>query len=246
MVAAGEVERFPVVAAKSEVGRRRCAVDDAAELPAVRVDDPDAAGAAAIDVALDIDLHPVGDAGFAAAQIGEDAVGVPGQHAARQQLEGADVAAPRVIDIEDFFFRREGEPVGQDKIVDQQAQRPEIGGDAIDPGKGEVPLVGRGRPRPRVGEIDAAVGFDDDVVGSVERVALKAVGNDGDASVMLQAGDSPAIVFAGDEAALEVTRQPVSAVGRLADERYALARLVFHAPVVVDVAEQQVAALGPP
>src|SRR5262245_9409773 len=72
--AAREVERLPVVAAEGDVRRRRVAVHDAAELLALRIEDVDAARAAAIDVAGDVDLHAVGRARLAAAQIGEDAV----------------------------------------------------------------------------------------------------------------------------------------------------------------------------
>src|ERR1700676_2172296 len=73
VVSAAEIQGFPVVAAKGHVGRGGRAMHDAAELFALRVHDPDPAGAAAIDIAFDIDLHAVGDAGLIAAQIDEDA-----------------------------------------------------------------------------------------------------------------------------------------------------------------------------
>src|SRR5262245_55275582 len=79
--AAREVERLPVVAAEGDVGGRRVAVHDAAELLALRVEDVDAARAAAIDVAGDVDLQAVGRAGLAAAQIRKDAVGLFGEEA---------------------------------------------------------------------------------------------------------------------------------------------------------------------
>src|SRR6476646_8234662 len=47
VVAAGEIEGLPVVAAEGDIGRGRRAVHDAAELLALGVHDPDAAGAAA-------------------------------------------------------------------------------------------------------------------------------------------------------------------------------------------------------
>src|SRR5689334_17677029 len=62
VVAAGEVERLPVVAAERDVGRRRRAVDDPANLLPGFVHDPNAAGTAAIDIAFDVDLHAVGHA----------------------------------------------------------------------------------------------------------------------------------------------------------------------------------------
>jgi len=40
VIAAGEIERFPVTAAKRQIGRGRSAVHDAAELFAVWVHDP--------------------------------------------------------------------------------------------------------------------------------------------------------------------------------------------------------------
>ena len=40
VIAAGEIERFPVTPAKRQIGRGRSAVHDAAELFAVRVHDP--------------------------------------------------------------------------------------------------------------------------------------------------------------------------------------------------------------
>src|SRR5262245_29825046 len=88
VIAAGEVECPPVVAPEREVGGGRGSVNDAPEFLAPGVHDPDAPGTAAIDVALDVYLHAVGDAGLGAAQVGEDAVRVPGQGAVGQEIEG--------------------------------------------------------------------------------------------------------------------------------------------------------------
>ena len=151
-----------------------------------------------------------------------------------------------VVDVEDAFVGREGEAVGQDEIVGEEAQRAEVGGHPVDPGILQVPLLGRGRAGPRVGEIDAAVGADDNVVRPVESAALKAVGDDGDAAVRFLAGDAAAVVLAGDESSLQVAGQAVGAIGRFEKQRNAASRLVLHATVVVDVAEQEVAALLPP
>src|SRR5215207_10627607 len=56
----------------------------------------------------------------------------------------------------------------------------------------------------RVGEPDRALRLHDDVVWAVEALALEAVGDDGDAPVMLRARDAPVAVLAGDEPALPV------------------------------------------
>src|SRR5438270_1314704 len=99
MVAAGEVEGLPVVPAEGEVRGGGCTVHDTAELLALGVDDPQPAGAAAIDIAFDIDLHAVGHARLIAAQIGKDPVARLGERAVGSNIEGADVAAARVVDV---------------------------------------------------------------------------------------------------------------------------------------------------
>ena len=96
---------------------------------------------------------------------------------------------------------------------------PRSGVTPINAGECQIPLLGSGGAGPRVGEVDAAVGFDDDVVRPVEPPALKAVGDDGDAAVELLPGDPPGIVLAGDEPALQVAGQPIGAVGRLLEHR---------------------------
>ena len=161
-------------------------------------------------------------------------------------VEGPDVAAPRVVDVEDLLVGRERQAVGQHEVVDEQAHGAQIGREAVDPGERQVPLLGRGWAGPGVGEIDRTVGLDHHVVGPVEAPALEAVRDHGEAAVELAPGDPPGVVLAGEQAALQIAGEPVGAVGRLEIHGHALRRRVLHAPVVVDVAEQQVAALLPP
>src|SRR6266700_5196994 len=66
-VPAGEVERLPVVAAEGDIGGRGLAVDDAAKLLALSIEDMDPAGAAAVDLACRIDPHAAGHARLGAA-----------------------------------------------------------------------------------------------------------------------------------------------------------------------------------
>src|SRR5262245_33565706 len=49
-----------------------------------------------------------------------------------------------------------------------------------------------------------------------------------------------------EQPSLQVAGEAVGAVGRLLEQRDALAGRVLHAPVVMDVAEQEIAALLPP
>src|SRR2546422_9856 len=246
VVPAGEVELFPVIAAEGDVGSGRSPVDDAAELLAPWIHDPDASGSAAVDVAFDIYLHAVGDAGFVAPELGEDPIRLLRERAVGQQVECPDVSAPSVVDVEHRFIRREGEAVGQHEVGNEQAHRAQIGRDAVHSGKGQIPLLGSQGAGPRVGEVDAAVGFDHDVVGTVEPPTLEAVRDHGEAAVELLPRDAPAVMLAGNQPALEIPGQPVGPVRRLQEHRHALGGDVLHAPVVMDVAEQQKAAFLPP
>ena len=88
---------------------------DGADVLAVRVDDPDAAGAGAVDVALDVHLHAVGRAGaVVAAHVAEQALAAEVEHAVAFDVVGADVlaVAVAVVDVEDLLVRREREAVG--------------------------------------------------------------------------------------------------------------------------------------
>src|SRR5882672_2417911 len=56
----GEIQRFPIITAKGDIGCLRLAMHDKAELLAGRIDDVDAAGAAGINVAGHIHFESVG------------------------------------------------------------------------------------------------------------------------------------------------------------------------------------------
>jgi hypothetical protein len=114
MVAAGEIEGFPIVPAKGNVGGGGSAVHDAAELFALGVHDPDAASSTTIDVALGIHLHAVRDPGLGAAQTGEPAVALPGERAVGvpatcgSQRLFADLRRPRFTDDAAIYRRFSG------------------------------------------------------------------------------------------------------------------------------------------
>src|SRR5499427_3869989 len=125
-VPVGEIEGLPIRTAEGEVGCLRLAVDDAPKLLALHIQNPDATRAPTIDVPGSVHLHSVRDTGFATAEICEHAIGLPGQRAIWRHIECAYVPAPRVIDIEDAFVRREGEAVRNDEIIDEQRQRAKV------------------------------------------------------------------------------------------------------------------------
>ena len=105
-----------------------------------------------------------------------------------QQVEGPDVAAPGVVDVEHAFIGGEGEAVGHDKVIDDRLMVPRSGVTRYTPAKvrshcsGDDGVV-------RVGEVDAAVGLDHHVIGPVEPPPLEAVGDHGEAAVELLPGD---------------------------------------------------------
>src|SRR5207253_3603225 len=65
-------------------------------------------------------------------------------------------------------------------------------------------------------------------------------------AVELAARDAPGIVLAGDQSTLEVAREAIGSVARLEIHGHALPGRVFHSPIVVNVGEEEVAALLPP
>src|SRR5262245_21524686 len=99
----GEVKRFPVIAAKGDVRGGGMPMDDTAEFPASRVNDVKTSGAAAVDVALSIDLHTVGHTGLGAGEIHEHAAAVLSSGAVRQYLVGSNMTPPGVCNVENFF-----------------------------------------------------------------------------------------------------------------------------------------------
>jgi hypothetical protein len=154
-VPVGEIKGLPVRTAEGEVRGLRLAVDNASELLALGVENPDATGAAAIDVPGTVHLHTIRHAGLSPAQVRKYAIGLPRQRAVRRQIERPYVPAPGVVDVEDAFVRRERKAVGNDEIIDEQCQRAEVGGDPVDALIRQVCLV-RDNVPPWINEIDRA------------------------------------------------------------------------------------------
>ena len=151
--------------------------------------------------------------------------------------------AAGVVYVENTLVRGEGYAVGGDEVAYEQGDLVEVGGDHVHAGVVEIQTGSGGA---RVGEVYVAVGLDYDVVGAVEAGAAVPVGYDGDFSVGVLAGDAARAVFAGEQASLEVAGESVGVVGGLLEEGYAFVGVPLHAPVVVYVAEQEIAAVAPP
>jgi hypothetical protein len=79
------------------------------------------------------------------------------------------MTASAIVDIKHTFIGGEGKPVRCQEIADQQRHGAEIGADAVHARITQVPLFGD-NVATRVGEIDAAVRLDDDVIRPIEAV----------------------------------------------------------------------------
>ena len=211
-------------------------------------DDVEPARTAAIDVSRGVDLHAVGAARLGSGEIDQHAVGRAGERAVRQHVEGADVPARRVVDVENRLVGREGYTVRIEEIIDEQRERSAIRRDAVDARVAEVPLAGR-HPRrragPGIGEIDRAVGLHHDIVREIERAALEGARHHRDAAVVLLANDTPGRRLAGDQAPVRIAGEAVRGVGLLLEDRDRLARRIFP-PLEIGAAEQEITPLLPP
>src|SRR6266542_3707797 len=96
-----------------------------------------------------------------------------------------------------------------------------------------------------VGEPQRAVCALDDVVGTVQPLAVPGVREHGDRPVMLGPGDPAATLLAADQAALSVDGMAVGIASGLAEDAYRASSLIpAQDPVVRDVAEDEVAPGG--
>ena len=217
-------------------------MDDGTQVLARRVQHPQPARTSAVYVVLHVHLHPIGDTRPLPGQVAKHPVGGQRQGAVGLHVKGANVASTAVVDVQDALVGGKGQAVGDDEIPDQQGDGPQVRRDPVNTG---VVQLHPGSGRSGVGEIDAAVGLNHDVVGPVQALALVAVGDHGDATVGL-AADHAGSAVASDQPALHVPGQAVGVVGRLFVHGHRPIGGPLHAPVVADVAEQQVAPLLPP
>ena len=122
MGATGEVQGFPVLAAKGDVRGRGSAVHDATQLFPARVQDPYTPRSTTIDITHGIYLHAVRHTRIVAPQVGEDPVGLLREETIGHQGESPDVATPRVVNIEHALIGGEGQAIGDDEVVNEQSE----------------------------------------------------------------------------------------------------------------------------
>src|SRR6185369_16876467 len=125
--------------------------------------------------------------------------------------QGDHTARARVVrDVEGGAVCGDEDAVGPREAVDHARQRA-VGVDAVDAFLVQLQVLALRIAG--VGEVDAALAVDGEVVGTVETLALIAVGEDGAPPVLLDARDAPAagaaVAFAGDQQAVAVEGQTV-------------------------------------
>src|SRR5882672_11587655 len=108
-------------------------MDDATELLSLWIENIDSSRAAAIHVSGRVDFHTIRTARLRPGEVSEHPVGLLRQGAVRGKIEGADMAAAEIVDIDHAFVGRKSEPVGKDHVVEEERDGAEVGGDPVDP-----------------------------------------------------------------------------------------------------------------
>src|SRR6185369_2399003 len=145
----------------------------------------------------------------------EDTGSAIGEQLARADIavpidgEDTDVIAPCIGDIEEGLVERERQAVRSLEVVGDERHLCGLWIDPVDVARadlagGLMALVVAVDAVRRVGEPDRSVGSHDDVVRTVQALAIESVGDDGDGSVVLCAADPAVAVLARHEAALAV------------------------------------------
>ena len=229
--------------APREVGDALRHANDA-EAAGSAVENVHAARARAVEVPDTVDLHAVRRPGCIAGRFRPHRSA--GEGAVRLHVEAPDVPAHRVVHVELRFIQREAQAVRLLEIRHEQLQLRAFGAPAVDAAEIErertryADILAYAAER-RVAEIDRAVGLNDDIVGTVEPLAVITVGEHREGTVVLGAGDAAVSLLATDQPPRAVHGVTVGIAGGLAEDAHRPGRLVVtHDPIVGDVAEDQV------
>ena len=242
-----------MAAAEGDVGDRLGQADLAEQL-ALGADAVHAVARTGPDVAVLVAAEPVrrSDRGGV-----ERAGAAELRHGRVDHVEGQDLALGGVLleaaglgDVEPALVGGEAQPV---RALEGVADHAQLAGARIEPvdvaGQllgGALALVVHHDAVVRIGEPDRAVRLHHHVVRRVQPLPLVALGEHGDAAVMLGAHHRAGAVQARDQPAFLVPGVAVGEVARLAVDRDALALDPAQDAVVGDVAEQQAVGIAEP
>src|SRR5262249_34693121 len=145
-----------------------------------------------VDSTLAIERHAVGAALLAFGDVAQLREGALVLHAAvGLHVIGVNGRAQRVVDDEGFAVAGQRQPVGPGDLIIDGDRLFGAGGQVIDVGN----AAGHQRPRAGIGEVDAALGIEDEIVRRQERLAVNALGDGGDHAVAAAFADPFAPAF---------------------------------------------------
>ena len=153
---------------------------------------------------------------------------------------------PRVGHIKQLVVRRKAETVGLVALIGDEVDLPRPAVDAVHGflqfERRQVPFVIRQDAVARVREPYTPVRMHHDVIGSVEWLALPALRQDGQRSVMFEADHAPSVVLAGKQAAFPIKRAAIGVVGRTTEDAdVAIFLEPAHLHVARNITENEVA-----
>src|SRR5262245_22794544 len=224
----------PLVRSAERRIRRLARHLDGAEIFALGVEHLHTGHGGDVDAALAIERHSVGAALLALGDVAQLRKGALVLHAAvGLDVVGVHDRAEGVIDDQRPSVAREGEPVGPCDLVVEDDGLLGAGRQIVDIGD----AAGLDRSRAGVGDVDAALGVDDQIVRRQERLALDALRDRGHRAVAAALADALAAAFRRQQVALGRHRQAVGAIGLLAHEIDLSARIEPVDSIGADVGE---------
>src|SRR5207249_2421353 len=99
---------------------------------------------------------------------------------------------------------------------------------------------------PWISKVEAPIRFHHHIIGAIQTAAVVPIRHHRDAAVRVLAGDTPGEVFARHEAPLPISRQTIGLVGRFLPQRHPCFWRPLHAPIIADIAEDEIAPFLPP
>jgi len=168
-VSGSDVQIFQLFTAPGEIGGELGGIDDALAVSGL-FKDVNSSGATAIDISFNVDLHAVGNAGLVTGNACEQPAVIDGP--VSSNIKDSDVLLISVIDVQKRFVRGEAKAVRFLKVIDQQRQLRGLGVQAVHALKTQLLTTLDAKycrsARVRVGEINATVTFNNDVIRTVE------------------------------------------------------------------------------
>lgn len=252
-MAGGHEEAVPFLPAKTKVGDRFRQVDFANQRAVggkdvnaiIAVPGPAGAGP---DITVHITTYAVGQT-FA---------NVAEKSAVRQPLALNHIIdhnpgrrRASIGDIQQAVVRREAQAVGFFQFINNNGRFPRF---RVKPVNGFaqfkfrlMALIIAHNAVARVGEPDAAILMDNDIIGGVQFPALVIVHQDRNPAVILRSRYPPAVMFAGNETAVTIPGITIAVVRRAAKDRH-LPRFFQPAqhPVIRNIAPEQKTAVAKP